>query len=47
MNIDFRQFTQKITKDAKTLFDYETGLDIDIKPPFTTFKEDDKQDFIK
>ena len=47
MNIDLMQFTQKITKDGKTLFDYETGLDIDVKPPFTTFKEDDAQDFIK
>ena len=47
MNIDLRQFTQKITKDGKTLFDYETGLDIDVKPPFTTFKEDDAEDFIK
>ena len=47
MNIDLRQFTQKITKDGKTLFDYETGLDINVKPPFTTFKEDDSQDFIK
>ncbi|MBU0479028.1 4Fe-4S binding protein [bacterium] len=47
MNIDLRQFTQKITKDGETLFDYETGLDIDIKPPFATFKEDDTQDFIK
>lgn len=47
MNIDLRQFTQKITKDGETLFDYETGLDIDVKPPFTTFKEDDPQDFIK
>ena len=47
MNIDLRQFTQKITKDGKTLFDYEAGLDIDVKPPFTTFKEDDAQDFIK
>ncbi|MDO9465101.1 MAG: 4Fe-4S binding protein [bacterium] len=47
MNIDLRQFTQKITKDGEALFDYETGLDIEIKPPFTTFKEDDSQDFIK
>jgi len=47
MNIDLRQFTQKITKDGKTLFDYETGLDVKVKPPFTTFKEDDAQDFIK
>ena len=47
MNIDLRQFTQKITKDGETLFDYEAGLDIDVKPPFTTFKEDDSQDFIK
>ncbi|MCK4401440.1 4Fe-4S binding protein [bacterium] len=47
MNIDLRQFTQKITKDGETLFDYETGLDIDVKPPFATFKEDDSEDFIK
>ena len=47
MNIDLRKFTQKITKDGETLFDYETGLDINVKPPFTTFKEDDTQDFIK
>ncbi|SMC20680.1 4Fe-4S dicluster domain-containing protein [Desulfacinum hydrothermale DSM 13146] len=47
MNIKVRQFTKKLEKDAKELFDYEVGIVLEERPPLDTYRPDDPQDFIK
>jgi len=33
--------TKKLSKDAKSMFDYESGKDLDTRPPLSTFKHDE------
>jgi formate dehydrogenase subunit beta len=47
MGIDVFYLTQKISKDVKELFDFETGTDLDTPPPLATYRMDDREDFIK
>lgn len=47
MDIKVRQFTKKLEKDVKELFDYEVGVVLDDRPPLDTYRPDDPQDFIK
>ncbi len=47
MGIDVRAFTKKLEKDALELFGWESGLSLDAKPPLTTFKPNDPDEFIK
>ncbi len=46
MGVDLRPFTQKLVADAKELFGFEAGLDIETPPPLTVFKPEDPQEFI-
>ena len=34
--------TKKLCKDAKDMFDYESGADFDTRPPLSTFKQDEE-----
>jgi ferredoxin len=43
---DLRPFTHKLVRDAKELFGFEAGLDLDTPPPLTVFKPEDPEDFI-
>jgi len=47
MEINLRFLTKKINKDVKELFNFETGLNLEVQPPLATFKLNDRQDFIK
>ncbi len=47
MGIRMRQFTKKLNKDAKELFGWEAGLDLDQRPPLDVYRPDDYNDFIK
>ncbi len=46
MGIDLRAFTYKLVKDVRELFGYEAGISLDELPPLTTFKLEDKQEFM-
>lgn len=46
MEIDLRFLSQKINKEIKDYFDFDTGLDIKAPPPLSTFRAEDRQDFI-
>jgi len=45
MGIDLRFLTQKLNKDVKELFGFETGLDPSVQPPLSTFSLQDPDDF--
>jgi formate dehydrogenase (coenzyme F420) beta subunit len=47
MDIKVRMLTKKLSKDCLELYDWETGLTPDQRPPLDTFKPDDQEDFIK
>jgi formate dehydrogenase (coenzyme F420) beta subunit len=47
MNINVRDFTRKLNKDAFEMFGWEAGLDISKRPPLDTYSPDDPNDFIK
>ncbi|NWG03411.1 MAG: 4Fe-4S binding protein [Syntrophaceae bacterium] len=47
MEIRLTYLTQKLNRDVKELFNYETGIEPDIPPPLSTYEIEDKQDFIK
>ncbi len=47
MNINVRDFTRKLNKDALDLFGWEAGLDLTARPPLDAFRPDDPNDFIK
>ncbi len=47
VGIPMRQFTKKLNKDVRDLFDWEAGLDIDRRPSLDVYKPDDYNDFIK
>ena len=46
MGLDIRKYTRSINRDAIELFGFEAGEIADEKPLLSTFKPDDKQDFI-
>jgi ferredoxin len=46
MGVDLMSLTKKIEKDMNELYGYVAGMDIEELAPFTTFKEDDPQEFI-
>ncbi len=47
VGVDIFYLTQKINRDVKELFDFETGVDLDTPPPLATYRMDDGEDFIK
>ncbi|MDY6862223.1 MAG: Coenzyme F420 hydrogenase/dehydrogenase, beta subunit C-terminal domain [Thermodesulfobacteriota bacterium] len=47
MDVDLRFLTKKIEKDVLEFFAYEAGVKDDEPPPFTTFKPEDPQEFIR
>ena len=46
MGVDLMSLTKKIEKDMNELYGYVAGMDVEELAPFTTFKEDDPQEFI-
>jgi len=46
MGVDLMSLTKKIEKDMNELYGYIAGMEIEELAPFTTFKEDDPQEFI-
>ena len=47
VGIPVRQFTKKLEKDCKELFNWESGLDPKVRPPLDVYRVDDPNDFIK
>ena len=47
MNVKLWRYLNKLRLDAKELFDYEAGVDENLSPPLTTYKENDPNEFIK
>ncbi len=47
VGIKVRQFTKKLEKDVKELFDYEAGINPDMRPALDFHRPDDPQGFIK
>jgi formate dehydrogenase (coenzyme F420) beta subunit len=47
VGIKVRTFTKKLEKDVKELFNFETGLDPDVRPPLDVYKTQDPEEFIK
>jgi ferredoxin len=47
VGINMRVFTKKLEKDCLELFDWEAGLDPDVRPPLDTYKPSDPDEFIK
>ena len=46
MGVDLRKFLKKLDKDAFELFEHRAGASLDVPAPLSTFKENDKEDFI-
>jgi formate dehydrogenase subunit beta len=46
MGVDLMSLTKKIEKDMNELYEYIAGMDIEELAPFSTFNEDDPQEFI-
>ena len=46
MGVDLRPFTHKLVRDAKELFGFEAGLDLETPPPLTVFRPEDPEEFI-
>ena len=46
MGVDLRTFTYKLVKDAKDLFDFTAGIDLEQAPPLVGFTASDPEDFI-
>jgi len=44
--VDLRQFLDKLRLDTLDLYGYRAGEDPDAKPPLTTYREDDYNDFV-
>ncbi len=47
VGIKVRQFNKKLEKDVKELFDYEAGINPDVRPALDFYRPDDPQGFIK
>ena len=46
MGVDLRKFLKKLDKDAFEFFEHRAGASLDVPAPLSTFKENDKEDFI-
>jgi ferredoxin len=46
MGVDLRAYLKKLDKDVLELFDTRTGAKMEDVPPLSTYKENDKEDFI-
>ena len=46
MGVDLRAYLKKLDKDAFELFQHRAGTSLDAVPPLSTYREDDKEDFI-
>jgi ferredoxin len=46
MGVDLRNFLKKLDKDAFELFEHRAGSSLDEVPPLSTYRENDKEDFI-
>jgi len=46
VGIRVRQFTKKLEKDIKELYDWEAGLGLDQRPPLDRYRPDDPEGFI-
>ncbi|MHC4284418.1 MAG: 4Fe-4S dicluster domain-containing protein, partial [Planctomycetota bacterium] len=46
VGIDLRTFTYKLVEEAKELFDYTAGLDLEQVPPLMEFNASDSDNFI-
>lgn len=47
VGIPVRQFTKKLEKDCLELFDWEAGMNVEVRPPLDTYRPEDPDDFIK
>jgi len=47
VGINMRVFTKKLEKDCLELFDWQAGLDPDVRPPLDTYRPSDPDEFIK
>lgn len=47
VGINMRVLTKKLEKDCLELFDWEAGLNPDVRPPLDTYRPNDPDDFIK
>ena len=47
VGINMRLLTKKLEMDCKDLFDWESGLSLDQRPPLDTYKPDDSNKYIK
>ena len=47
VGINMRVFTKKLEKDCLELFEWESGLDPDVRPPLDTYRPSDPDEFIK
>ena len=47
MDIRLTYLTQKLNQEVDELFQFETGVDPNALPPLSTYKTDDRQEFIK
>lgn len=47
MEIRLTYLTRKLNLDVKDLYDFEAGCDAELPPPLSTFKTEDRQEFIK
>ncbi|MGZ3538662.1 MAG: 4Fe-4S binding protein [Thermodesulfobacteriota bacterium] len=47
MEIRLTYLTRKLNLDVKELYDFEAGCNGELPPPLSTFKTEDKQEFIK
>jgi formate dehydrogenase (coenzyme F420) beta subunit len=46
MGVDLRNFLKKLDKDALELFEHRAGSSLEEVPPLSTYRENDKEDFI-
>lgn len=47
VDIPVRKFTSKLNKDALDLFNWEAGLNLDVRPALDVYKVDDYNDFVR
>lgn len=47
MNINVRDFTRKLNKDAFEIYEWEAGLNVEKRPPLDVFSPEDPDSFIK
>lgn len=46
MGVDLRAYLKKLDKDVLELFETRAGAKIEDVPPFSTYRENDKEDFV-